>query len=235
MLNSILSICKIHVNIGKFAEGADFQLFQENNGKKNSRVSLIFGRNGAGKSTIARQIVSLSSDDGNDKIFLDKDGNQIPLSPEEKTRIRVFDEQYVQEKILIKEKGLENIVMLGDQVLARKRIDEIDEKTIELGRQNVLLVQAKADLEEGTHSVEKIYQQAKEVAKDGGWTERYRQIEGGRPNLTPERWNRILSAQNDSSRQQLQEWGWCRFVGLVIDSITTNHATRPSPRRRSMM
>ena len=30
-------------------------------------------------------------------------------------------------------------------------------------------------------------------------------------------------------------WGRCRFVGLVIDSITTNHATRPSPRRRSMM
>ena len=30
-------------------------------------------------------------------------------------------------------------------------------------------------------------------------------------------------------------WGWCRFVGLVVDSITTNHATRPSSRRRSMM
>jgi len=29
--------------------------------------------------------------------------------------------------------------------------------------------------------------------------------------------------------------GWCFFVGLVIDSITTNHATRPSSRRRSMM
>lgn len=29
--------------------------------------------------------------------------------------------------------------------------------------------------------------------------------------------------------------GWCHFVGLVIDSITTNHATRPSSRRRSMM
>ena len=29
--------------------------------------------------------------------------------------------------------------------------------------------------------------------------------------------------------------GRCRFVGLIIDSITTNHATRPSPRRRSMM
>ena len=29
--------------------------------------------------------------------------------------------------------------------------------------------------------------------------------------------------------------GWCRFVGLVIDSITTNHAIRPSLRRRSMM
>ena len=30
-------------------------------------------------------------------------------------------------------------------------------------------------------------------------------------------------------------WGRCRFVGLVVDSITTDHATRPSLRRRSMM
>lgn len=33
----------------------------------------------------------------------------------------------------------------------------------------------------------------------------------------------------------LVAWGWCRFVGLVIDSITTDHATRLSLRRRSMM
>lgn len=29
--------------------------------------------------------------------------------------------------------------------------------------------------------------------------------------------------------------GRCRFVGFIVDSITTNHATRPSLRRRSMM
>lgn len=29
--------------------------------------------------------------------------------------------------------------------------------------------------------------------------------------------------------------GWCCFVGFIVDSITTNHATRPSSRRRSMM
>ena len=29
--------------------------------------------------------------------------------------------------------------------------------------------------------------------------------------------------------------GWCCFVGLVVDSTTTSHATRPGPRRRSMM
>lgn len=205
MLGNFLSIRKIRVNLGKFTEGTDFQLFQESNGGRNSRVSLIFGRNGAGKSTIARQITSLSSDEGNDNLFLDKDGNQILLSPEEKARIRVFDEQYVQEKILIKENGLDSIVMLGDQVLARKRIDEIDEKTIELGRRQVSLIQTKADLEKGMHSVEKLYQHAREAAKAGGWTARYFQIEGGRPNLTPERWSRILSAYNDSSRQQLQE------------------------------
>lgn len=104
MPNNILSICKIHVNIGKFAEGADFQLFQENNGKKNSRVSLIFGRNGAGKSTIARQIVSLSSDDGNDKIFLDKDGNQIPLSPEEKQGFEFLMSNMCRRRSLLRKK-----------------------------------------------------------------------------------------------------------------------------------
>lgn len=205
MSDNFLSICRVHVNLGKFAEGVDFQLFQEDNDKKNSRVSLIFGRNGAGKSTIARQIASLSSDDENDKIFLDKNGNRISLSPEEKARIRVFNEQYVQEKILIKENGLDNIVMFGDQVSAKKRIDEIDEEIIELDRQQASLAHTKADLEEGPRSVEKLYQQAKEVVKDGGWAKRYCQIEGGRSNLTSGRWNRILSAQNDFSRLQLQE------------------------------
>ena len=32
----------------------------------------------------------------------------------------------------------------------------------------------------------------------------------------------------------LSAWGYC-FVGLVVDSITTNHTARPSLRRRSMM
>ena len=38
-------------------------------------------------------------------------------------------------------------------------------------------------------------------------------------------------------QRQFKPWqgGWCRFVGLVVDSITTNRATRPSSRRRSMM
>mgnify|MGYP000329168326 CR=1 FL=1 len=44
MLGNFLSIRKIRVNLGKFTEGTDFQLFQENNGGRNSRVSLIFGR-----------------------------------------------------------------------------------------------------------------------------------------------------------------------------------------------
>ena len=33
----------------------------------------------------------------------------------------------------------------------------------------------------------------------------------------------------------LKHLGWCCFVGLVVDSITTNHAVRPSLRRWPMM
>lgn len=46
------------------------------------------------------------------------------------------------------------------------------------------------------------------------------------------RWFRMAGGPD---RPILLDRGWCRFVGLVIDSITTDHATRPSPRRRSMM
>ena len=47
---------------------------------------------------------------------------------------------------------------------------------------------------------------------------------------------RTVSILNANSVQNnWRRGGRCRFVGLAVDSITTNHATRPSPRRRSMM
>ena len=52
---------------------------------------------------------------------------------------------------------------------------------------------------------------------------------------TPHRW--VQGIRNSGVCDQIKVFsgGWCRFVGLVIDSITTDHATRPSSRRRSMM
>ena len=45
----------------------------------------------------------------------------------------------------------------------------------------------------------------------------------------------ISSTHHNNRSYKYCLWGWCRFVGLVVDSITTNHATRPSSRRRSMI
>ena len=47
-------------------------------------------------------------------------------------------------------------------------------------------------------------------------------------------WGRTV-AEKEAQENNATAGGWCRFVGLVVDSITTNHATRPSSRRRSMM
>ena len=53
------------------------------------------------------------------------------------------------------------------------------------------------------------------------------------------RWRFMRTASVNSScvfsQVGVSCWGWCRFVGLVVDSITTNHVTRPSSRRRSMI
>ncbi len=129
MANSILDIKVVHVFSVLFFGGADVDLF--GTASNPHRSSVIFGRNGSGKTTLASHIAEAASAIDGTGCFYDKDGSSIIL--DSGSRVRVFSEDYVRDKVLIDEEGLEAIVMLGDQATAAKRISEIDEELIKLG------------------------------------------------------------------------------------------------------
>ena len=98
-------------------------------GSNPAKVVLLYGRNGSGKSTIARsfkRIKGLSCENIQSASILDDQGATISLTDEEKDHLFIFDENYVNENVRIQEDGLDSIVMLGEQA----GLTELFESTI---------------------------------------------------------------------------------------------------------
>lgn len=113
MLNDI---CNIEIKGANFESSTQLPLLcQENTPVK---ITLLYGRNGAGKSTIARGfriVKGLVADNIESASVTDIQGSAVILTDEEKTRIHVFDEDFINENVRIQEQGLGSIVMLGEQ------------------------------------------------------------------------------------------------------------------------
>ena len=116
---------KIQIKGGCFDVETELELF-----KGDTQLSVIYGRNGSGKSTIAHCIKQLSEREENfeqeENVTLNERKNFIvtcntTIENEYKSGIFVFDENFLQNNVKIAEDGLNTIVMLGEQV-------ELDEK-----------------------------------------------------------------------------------------------------------
>lgn len=86
--------------------------------RENERMSIIYGRNGSGKSTIARafeKAKGVAACDIQSAILLDNQGNPIPFNSDEEQQIFIFNEEYIQKNVKLKEVGLSTVVMLGPQ------------------------------------------------------------------------------------------------------------------------
>lgn len=203
MTEHIGRIQKIHARSADSDTEQDISLFNPPTDDNPHRISLIFGRNGAGKTTLARRIDSATKEEGTEE-FLDAANQTLPLTEEERARIRVFDEHYVQEKIFIQENGLDSIVMLGSQAQAGRAIAEIDKKLDSLTEKKHREEQAIQQLETGPQSVTQLENDAKDNAKKGGWANRYSRImREQRINLSPARWRDIKMSETRSPRQEL--------------------------------
>lgn len=151
----------------------------------NQTLSIIYGRNGSGKTSIAKAIRQLV---GKDSKQPEEDGN-LPFTitsdaviPEDKkTSVFIFDEEFVQENVRTKGKGLETIVMMGEQVdldtqITTKKAEGtvVDSKVVE---QTAL--KEKYENASDTSSPQYFFYKIRdELRKDGGWADTDRDIKG---------------------------------------------------------
>lgn len=205
MQGSIPSIRGVHVESGPFTQGRNFQLFGDDSNGVPCRASIVFGRNGSGKTTLSREIAGIASGTSSSGYLYGTDGKAVPLSEGERARTRVFNEDYVREKVLVEADGVESIVMLGEQADAKKKINEIDEELVELGKQFAEQRGVRDRLESGRESIANLEKAAKTAAKDGGWADRRAAIDGVRPSLTIARWDAILASETKEPRKALQD------------------------------
>ena len=91
-----------------------------------AKATILYGRNGSGKSTIAKAFRKLQGCEEQSIIkseILDCTGALITPTEFERNHIFVFDEDFVNENVRIPDSGLESIVMLGEQVGLSDLID----------------------------------------------------------------------------------------------------------------
>ena len=118
-------ISKIKIQGASFNTMTELSLFTPN-----AKAVLLYGRNGTGKSTIARafrKAKGVNITNIQTALILDNKGKEIDLTDEEKSHIYVFDEDFVIQNVRVQDDGLGAIVMLGKQAELNDQIEKATE------------------------------------------------------------------------------------------------------------
>jgi wobble nucleotide-excising tRNase len=174
----ISEISGIHVD-SEFLGQADYEIFNDphvSSGGRNTvtnpyRFALIYGENGSGKTSIARCFESIGEDDS--KSYLLKCGKQISILNNED--ICVFNEDYIDNTIKLREDGLSTIVLLDSQVDISKQIDELVKGIAENEKRLNDIQNEMNEYEDPRNTSSPLFWKRKVeniLKKDGGWAYR---------------------------------------------------------------
>ena len=110
-------ITSLKIKGGIFETETDLPIFEKEKPNNPEQIfSLVYGKNGSGKSTISRGFRKIT---GAEELqiesmeLLDADGSTIVVSEEEKNGIYVFNEDFIEDNIKIDDDGLNAIVVMG--------------------------------------------------------------------------------------------------------------------------
>ena len=134
-------------------EGQELELFST----EKEKSSVIFARNGQGKSTIAR---SLNIPQIN-TIFYDKDHNE---SQEGIENSYVFNEDFIRENIYLKSEGIKSLLIMGDDIEVEKKIEESESKKKNLEKLLQITVNEK---DKNSKEIENLNSSIKKILKTG--------------------------------------------------------------------
>ncbi len=175
MINEINSI---EIKGGYFSSAANYKVFEND-----VRMSIIYGKNGSGKSSISKAI---SSTDG-EYVCKYYDANRSLLTiPFE--NIFVFNEDFINKQVQIKEEGLDAIILLGNMVDISKKIKEKNSEYDKIEKEKNTVKEVfdnTYNSSQNALSPTAIMSKIKEKLKDNGnWVSRKEKITGTRVNVT---------------------------------------------------
>lgn len=171
-----------------FTEETAIEFFPPSD-KSSVRASLIFGKNGSGKTTISNAILKSCNRSSIEGIrtahFLDAENNELNLLDPELEHIFVFNEKYTEQNVRIKRDGLNTIVMLGEQVDLDEKIKKAKsahDVAVEARSMQEVMVKKYGDKNSVSSPDYYIEKMTKALQGDDNWAGRERIISGTRTN-----------------------------------------------------
>lgn len=165
---------KIIVKGGCFENETELELF------KKYAVSVIYGRNGSGKTTIAHSLGELVKP--NDEKTTEYSVTSEAAIPEDKKQsVFIFDEDFVRNQVRVEKDGINTIVMLGEQVELDEQISKKKQKLAKIEEDYVKLDEQKKKYDNAKENISPLYyfNQIREALRtDDGWAEIDRQLKG---------------------------------------------------------
>lgn len=181
----IEEIAGIELIGGSFFDNSKLDFFKINN--NSYRASLVYGRNGSGKSTIAAAFNNINNAEIDQTIecrLLNFEKNPIEIDNSNE-KICVFDENFVQNNVKLSKDGLETIVLIGDEVKYQKELEEYtgDKKRYEKNKtkldEEIEKYKNSKNIESHQYWENMIF---KKLRESNGWADRERQIKNNRQN-----------------------------------------------------
>lgn len=207
---------KIKIKGGYFDEETELELF-----KGDVSLSIVYGRNGSGKSTIARCLKQLAESEEerterekNVAIGEETDytvNSDALITDEHKPGVFVFDEDFLRNNVRVENDGLNAIVMLGEQVELDEKInaknEELRRKAEEFNQQEEL-VKKYGNIVENI-SPRYYWNQIREgLREDGGWADIDRDLKGNtlKSRITDDLVNMLMEMEEPAETyEQLRE------------------------------
>lgn len=176
------NIKALKIKGGIFEDETELVFFEEKRGIV-PNFSLVYGKNGTGKSTISRGFQKLCNNDDlqiETAVLKGENDENIEI-PENNKIIHVFNEKFIEDNIRINGDGLNSIIVMG----AAKEIDD-QIKSIEplykkscLEHENILDQLEKLDDEKNEDSPKYVQNKIKsKLRSNSGWAERDKNIRG---------------------------------------------------------
>lgn len=195
---------KIVIKGGCFDTETTLELF------KKEPLSIIYGRNGSGKTTIAQCIKQLAESEGEKEARLQKiaDGQETAyevrsedgIGEEDKKQVFVFDEDFLRNQVRVQKEGLNEIVMLGEQVELDNQINTRKEEldAIMLKWDELKKMRDKYDSIDDTSSPNFFFESIRSALReDGGWADVDRDLKGNqvKSKITADVVNRLTALE----------------------------------------